>query len=218
MYQGECGSQFKYTHDRIDYHGSFSPENETGFLGLLLTSKPQLLEMAITNKDYKLTTVGEDVMMSLELKSVFETITIRLKRDNEVIQLKGRVCELEKEVGELTEKMKVKGDDMKERVEMVESLARKMVESLVGEMVEALKGDVKQLKGKTREMFGLLVREREDREGSVRELEKEMRELTKTVMGGGMKVESEEMKYYKMLGEELREKLVSTAHRKIIPY
>ncbi|MFA6972725.1 MAG: hypothetical protein WC208_15180 [Gallionella sp.] len=119
--EGESGWSFKHTYDWTDYHGSLSPENETGFLGHLLSSKPQLFDMAIANTDYKLTMVGEDVMMVVELKSVFETVTIRLKRDEkteneETRRLNGRVGELEKELGVLTEKMKVESEEMKSEI------------------------------------------------------------------------------------------------------
>jgi hypothetical protein len=200
MYQGEDGSSwmFKHTHDWIDYHGSISPKDETGFLGTLLTSKPQLFEIAITNKDYKLTVVGEDVMMAVEIKSVFETVTIRLKRDEmttdvEVRQLKGRVGELEKEQSVLTEKLKVEMKEIATKiVPHVGRLVGKIIESLVGKMVESLEEDMKQLKGNVREVFGLLVREREEREGRVRELEKEMGVLTKKVESNEMVREREE--------------------------
>jgi len=65
--------------------------------------------------------VGEDVMMVVELKSVLETVTIRLKRDEkteneEVRRLKVRVGELEKEMGVFTEKMKVKVESLEGEV------------------------------------------------------------------------------------------------------
>jgi hypothetical protein len=106
----EGGWSLAITRNWTDYVGKYHPEDETGFLSQLLTAKPQIFETAIAHGDYKLTPVGETYALVVELKSVFETITIILKSVGqpeglEVKQLKSRVMELESKVEDLESEM-----------------------------------------------------------------------------------------------------------------
>lgn len=61
------------------------------------------MDVAITNQDYKLSVSGEDIVLSIDLKCVFEVVEVVLRCDGslgevEVKRLKKRVGELEGEV------------------------------------------------------------------------------------------------------------------------
>jgi hypothetical protein len=102
----EGGWNFSLTQNWMEYSGNYSPSKETGFLGSLLTAKPKLFEEAVVNKkDYTITAVGENLMLTVDLKSVMESIQSLLIReeqseDVELRKLQSRVAELEELEGD----------------------------------------------------------------------------------------------------------------------
>lgn len=103
MTRDGTGWTFKHTRDHTDYTGTLTPDKDGDFIQQLLFAKPQVMDVAITNQDYKLSVSGEDIVMSIDLKCVFEVVEVVLRCDGslgevEVKRLKKRVGELEGEV------------------------------------------------------------------------------------------------------------------------
>jgi len=106
MTRDGTGWTFKHTRDYTDYTGTLTPDKDGDFIQQLLYAKPQVMDVAITNQDYKLSVSGEDIVMSIDLKCVFEVVEVVLRCDGsvgevEVKRLKKRVGELEGEVAML---------------------------------------------------------------------------------------------------------------------
>jgi len=130
---GETGWTFHLTHDWTNYRGYYSPQTDTGFLGQLLVAKPSLFETSISNHAYTLTPSDNgDFLLSVELKCIFETISISLKslgqvEGREVKQLKSGVDSLQSKVIYLeaeTTKLQHEVDGLRDELDQLKIVGR----------------------------------------------------------------------------------------------